>query len=121
MVVDIRPVTVTAEQLKYWDSNPVMKEWKEIQIASGTTPDIDEAVINLRFLLAFSVGCRKMELDETADTYSKAAELYIRFLKDLGYQSSLSMGRRTKTTMSGSLDNIIRKATFGIVRDEDCY
>jgi len=121
MVVDIRPTVVTAEQLKYWDKNPVMKEWKEVQVASGSTPDIDEAVVNLRFLLAFSVGCGKMGLEEEAETYSKAAEIYIQFLKELGYQSSLSMGRRTKTTMSGSLDNIIRKATFGIVRDEDCY
>ena len=121
MVVEIRPVTVTAEQLKYWDSNPVMKEWKDVQIASGSTPDIDEATTNLRFLLAFSVGCRKMELEEAADNYSQAAEIYVQFLKELGYCSALSMGRRTKSTMSGSLDNIIRKATFGVVRDEDCY
>ena len=121
MVVEQRPSSVTDEMIKYWDSNEIMKEFKAVQVESGTTPDIEEAVRNLKFLLTFSVGYQKMGFEKMSEKYSNAATIYIRFLREMGYQSSLGMGQRTKSSISGSLDNIVRQATFGIIRDEDCY
>ena len=117
--LNVLPESISAEEISYWDTNEIMKNWKETQVESMSAPQAQEAVTNLKFLITFSIGMNKMGLVKMAEKYSKAADIYVRFLRQIGYKSGLSAGPRTQQSVCTSLDNIIRQASFGIVREDE--
>jgi len=84
----------------------MMSEFYDELIKNQTPMTYREMIVNIRFFIIFSMGCRRIGINEVADKMTWRLNILISMLKEKGYRA----GSRHSKSKEYGFDDILSRA-----------